>query len=298
MVLVPEVVRNKALACGASDWLVALPDLVAAIEEEWSLAVGRPYQDATEAFVAAARLEDGTFASLKLVMPTSGDAARNEATALRLAGGDGCVRLLREDLSRGALLLEQLGPSLAELHRPIEERRRIMASVAWRVWRPAAGCGLPNGMEKAARLVEMITASWEECGYPCSERTIDHAVACAERRMNAYDEERAVLVHGDVQQWNTLVAPDGFKLVDPDGLLAEAEYDMGVIMREDPLELLDGEPFDRARSLAAYCDGELDPMAILEWGVVERISTGLLLTRIDLQPFGRHMLLVADRLAA
>jgi streptomycin 6-kinase len=45
-------------------------------------------------------------------------------------------------------------------------------------------------------------------------------------------------VHGDVHQWNALEAPadveQGFKLVDPDGLLAEAEYDLGVIMREDP----------------------------------------------------------------
>lgn len=116
--------------------------------------------------------------------------------------------------------------------------------------------------------------------------------------MAAYDEERAVLVHGDVHQWNALVTGNTFKLVDPDGLLAEAEYDMGVVMREDPLELLDGDPFDRARSLAAECDGKLDPVAIWEWGVVERVSTGLLLTRIGLQPFGRQMLFVADRLAA
>ncbi len=295
---VPEVVRKKALACGAGDWLEALPDLVAAIEEDWSLTVGQPHRDATEAFVAAAHLQDGTPATLKLVVPTDNDAARNEAIALGLAGGDGCARLLDADVVRGALLLEQLGPSLADLRRPIEERHRIMASVARRVWRPAAGCGLPNGKEKAARLVEKITTSWEDLGRPCSERAIDHAVSCAERRMKAYDEERSVLVHGDVQQWNTLVAGDGFKLVDPDGLLAEAEYDMGVLMREDPLELLDGEAFGRARSLAAFCDGELDPVAIWEWGVVERISTGLLLTRIDLQPFGRHMLFVADRLAA
>ena len=38
-----------------------------------------------------------------------------------------------------------------------------------------------------------------------------------------------------------------FKLVDPDGLLAEAEYDLGIIMREDPVELLHGDPRDRAR---------------------------------------------------
>ena len=60
-----------------------------------------------------------------------------------------------------------------------------------------------------------------------------------------------MLLHGDVHQWNALQAADGFKLVDPDGLLAEPEYDLGIIMREDPIELLDGDPHERARWLAA-----------------------------------------------
>ena len=51
-------------------------------------------------------------AVLKLIVPRGGDAAAHEATALRLAGGEGCARLLREDLERGALLLEKLGRSL------------------------------------------------------------------------------------------------------------------------------------------------------------------------------------------
>ncbi len=68
-----------------------------------------------------------------------------------------------------------------------------------------------------------------------------------------------MLVHGDVHQWNALRAGDGFKLVDPDGLLAET--------------------------------------AIWEWGVIERVSTGLLATKIGLQPVGDQMLKVANFLA-
>lgn len=104
-----------------------------------------------------------------------------------------------------------------------------------------------------------------------------------------------MLVHGDVHQWNTLVAGDGFKLVDPDGLLAEAEYDMGVVMREDPVELLCGDPHERARWLARRTS--LDATAIWEWGVVERVSTGLLGTMVGLQPVGHQMLAAADRIA-
>ena len=108
---------------------------------------------------------------------------------------------------------------------------------------------------------------------------MDYALACARRRGDAHRDETAVLVHGDVHQWNALEADDGFKLVDPDGLLAEAEYDLGIIMREDPL---DGDLPERARRLARRTG--LDACAIWEWGIVERVSTGLLGTQVGLQP--------------
>jgi len=41
-----------------------------------------------------------------------------------------------------------------------------------------------------------------------------------------------------------------------------------------------------------------DATAIWEWGAVERVSTGLLCTLIDLQPVGREMLATADYVAA
>ena len=41
----------------------------------------------------------------------------------------------------------------------------------------------------------------------------------------------------------------------------------------------------------------LDAVAIWEWGVVERVSTGLITTKIGLQPVGRQMLALADRIA-
>jgi streptomycin 6-kinase len=296
MAAIPEGVRNKALAVGAGAWLEALPALVDDLEREWRIRVGRPYEGGTEAFVAEATLDDGTEAVLKLVIPRAGDDARNEITVLRLADGEGCARLLRGDVTRSALLLERLGPSMYDLALPLAERHEILCSAAARVWRPAPDCGLPTGAEKGRWLCDFITASWEELGRPCSERAVDHALSCAYRRIAAHVDERAVLVHGDIHQWNALRAKDGFKLVDPDGLLAEAEYDLGILMREDPLELLEGDPRDRARWLAARTG--LDATAIWEWGVVERLSTGLVCTRIDLQPVGQEMLAVADRIRA
>lgn len=164
------------------------------------------------------------------------------------------------------------------------------------MWRPAPGCGLPSGADKGSWLSEFIVATWEAIDRPCSQLVIDHALACARRRIAAHDDERAVLVHGDIHEWNALSTADGgFKLIDPDGLLAEAEYDLGILMREDPEELRNGDAFERAHRLARRC--RLDAVAIWEWGVVERVSTGLLCTQVELQPLGREMLATAEHLA-
>jgi streptomycin 6-kinase len=294
---VPPAVRAKAQVHGAQQWLDDLPSLVSALECEWSLTVGRAYPDATEAFVARAVCSDGTPAVLKLMVPREEILhASHEITVLRLADGQGCVRLLRADAARGALLLERLGRSLYDLGLPVPRQHEILCAVAQRVWRPAPDAGLPPGADKGRWLADFITATWESSGRPCAERTVAHALSCVERRIAAHDDERALLLHGDVHAWNALEAGGGeFKLVDPDGLLAEPEYDLGVIMREDPVELMAGDPYRRAAWLAD-CTG-LSAPAIWEWGVAERVSTGLLLTRIDLQPIGRHMLEAADRIA-
>jgi streptomycin 6-kinase len=300
---IPAVVRNKAAAVGAPGWIDDLPGLVADIERDWSIRVGRPYQDATEAFVARATRSDGVPVVLKLLIPqpggagraVPGEAARREIAVLRLTGGEGCVRLLRADAARGALLLERLGRSLHELGLPMTRRHEILSATAAQVWRPAPDSDLPSGADKGRWLAGFIVANWEELDHPCSERAVSHALACAARRVAAHDDERAVLVHGDVHEWNALQAGGGFKLVDPDGLLAEAEYDMGIVMREDPVELMHGDPRQRARWLARRTG--LDATAIWEWGVVERVSTGLLGTRIGLQPVARQMLAAADQVA-
>lgn len=293
---VPLVVRNKAVAAGADAWLAGLGDLLAALADDWGIVVGSPYTGGTEAYVAEARTADGRPAVLKLCIPRDIDAARQEALVLALAGGEGCAELLRADVARGALLVERLGPSLADEEVPLVDRLPLLVAAAARVWRPAPDVDLPTGADKGRALAEHVVQTWEETGRPCSEAAVAQAVACAERRAAAHDDERAVLVHGDVHQWNALWTLDGtsVKLVDPDGLRCEPEYDLGVLMREDPDTPV--ALWDRAVWLAERTG--LDVTAIWEWGVAERVATGLLCERIDLQPVGRQMLASADAIAA
>lgn len=292
---VPDTVRRKAENSGAVQWLEGLPRLVESLERDWDITIGDAFSDSTEAFVTAATAADGEPVVLKVIVPRAPDVAVREIAALRLADGAGCVRLLAADADRGALLMERLGRSLYELKLPFLRRQQILCDAAAQVWRPAQDSGLPTGADKGRWLVNFITSTWEALGRPCSERTVDHALACATRRVAAHDE-RARLVHGDVHQWNVLESGEGFALVDPDGLLADPEYDLGIIMREDPVELLHDDPHQRAAWLADRTG--LDATAIWEWGVVERLSTGLLAVSIGLQPVGDQMVTAAEAIAS
>jgi streptomycin 6-kinase len=300
VIVVPETVQAKAAVAGAQDWLDELPALVAELESRWRITVGRVYPDATEAFVAEAITDGGDPAVLKLVVPRGGGNghgyAADEIAVLRLVDGDGCVRLLRHDAAHGAMLLEKLGPSMYELQLPIRERHETLCDLATRIWRPAPDSALPTGAQKGRRLSEMIVSTWQSLGHPCPQATVEHALDCASRRTGSHDDRRAMLAHGDIHQWNALSTPlGGFSLVDPDGLLAEPEYDLAILMREDPVELLEEGPQVRAHWLAERTG--TDATAIWEWGVVERVSTGLMSLSIGMTELGQQMLAAADHIA-
>lgn len=135
----PAALRNKAMVAGADAWLEQLPALVADLERDWEITVGRILDGGTEALVAEATTPDGTPAVLKVLVPRSEDAARHEITVLELAAGQGCPRLFRSDVDRGALLMERLGPSMYELGLPLHRRHALLCDAVHRLWRPAPG---------------------------------------------------------------------------------------------------------------------------------------------------------------
>ncbi len=285
---IPEIVRRTALdhEHGAA-WLAGIDALVADLAGDWGLTVGEVFGGGTASLVLDVRTADGSPAVLKLAP----DDLTSEAVTLELAAGRGCARLLEQDLERGAVLLERLGQRLEELHLSVEDDLRAIAATVQQMWVPVPDdAPLMAGDEKGRWLVDLSARLWEELDHPCSERTIDRARAYAERRIEAFDAARAVLVHGDAHQWNTLVAGEGtYKLVDPDGLRADREYDLAIPIRE-----VVGTP-EQGRlwcHLLANLTGT-DATAIWEWGLVERVSTGLLCVKHEMTN-GARMLAIAD----
>ena len=281
----PDLVRTRAMANGAAGrrWLDSLPDVVSALGERWDIAIGPPFGSGTAGYVAAATDSSGRPCVVKVAMPLDmdeHDAFVRSVTAHRLAAGRGCVVVLDADASVPAMLIERLGPNLAELGYDVEQILEAVAATLTTFWRPidAAGRSLPTGADKAQWLARYIVATWTELGEPCSRRVVERAIEYCDRRAAEFDAATAVLVHGDAHGWNTLAVGDGtFKFVDVEGLASEPAHDLSVVMREYNGPLLEGDTAlltrQRATSLADRCG--VDPDAVWEWGFVERVSTGL-----------------------
>ncbi|MEJ7584861.1 MAG: aminoglycoside phosphotransferase family protein [Acidimicrobiales bacterium] len=303
---VPDLVRRRALAHGevGARWLRDLPAIVESLGQRWEVAIGSTLTGGTAAYVAEATSSDGVAVVVKVAMPPEidgPDAFERAVQTFALADGRGCARLLAHDVDLGAMLLERLGRNLDQLGLPVARQLEIICGTVQLMWRPVpAETHLPTGAEKARWLADSITLAWETLDRPCATTTIDLALTFATRREAAFDPSTAVLVHGDAHSWNTLEAGSGaFKLVDPEGLISEPAHDLAVPMRELNQELLDGDALRlgqaRASLLGRLCG--VDAVAIWEWGLVERVSTGLYSMTLGHEG-AADFLTVADRWAA
>lgn len=294
MLDVPEELRNKVAADGDESWLDDLPLLVDVLAQDWSLTIGPSLRGGHKALVAEATLADGTAAVLKIGVPSTRRELRHEATALRLADGDGCAALLREDLDRSALLLERLGAALYDVEPDPAARHDVLCDLASQLWCPVdADVDLPSGADVTRDHAALVPRLWEETGRRCSQAVIDDVLGCIERRGRAHDDRHAVLVHGDVHELNALRAGEGtFKLVDPDGVRAEPAYDLGTIVRCNP----DFGDDLRARTQRLSERTGVDATAIWEWGTIHRVTSGLYSQRIGYQPFGDLLIAEAERI--
>ena len=118
---------------------------------------------------------------------------------------------------------------------------------------------------------------------------------------DAFDPSRAVLIHGDAHPSNVLSSTgEGFKLIDPEGLISMPEHDLGIPLRGWNDELLaTRNPGAVAVSWVqrmARASGYGDVEGIWEWSFIERVTSGLFLLRLGLEAAAHTYLAAADRL--
>ncbi len=308
--------RTAEASAGGRAWLARLPGIISHLEQAWSVTVGEALPGGKHAFVARARTTDGSPVVLKVAPPGTGFAG--QIRVLAAARGRGYVRLLDADPEREAALLEPLGTSLADAAASSEQALDVMAATLRQAWQvplppgaqPAAGTGgdSPETNSKAGELIALIQELWTMLGRPCSARLVARALECAGRRQDADHPRSRILCHGDPHPANALAvlaprpgAESGFVFIDPEGLPTEAAYDLGVLVRGWPEQVLCAA--DPAGLIRGYC-GRLaaatgvDQQAIWEWGFAERVSSGLYLLLHGHADEGRAFLDSGERLTA
>lgn len=284
-------------------WLRQLGEVIKLLEQKWKIRMGKSLNGGTEAFVAEVKTEDCVEAILKVTMPPieGNTVFEQEIVALTIADGDGYVRLLNYNTNHRAVLLERLGSPLKDIGYPTETQVEIICNTLKRSWEKSLPKDhkLQSGKDIIKWFSNFIPEIWAEIESPCSRLLIDKALVFLESRLSNSNLETSVLVHGDAHSGNILQdikkPQPSFKLIDPDGLVAEPSYDLGVLMREwlddltiNPLEI----GLKRCFFLSEITG--VDSKAIWEWGFIQSVSTGLFLIKNGQEEMGLQMLKVAE----
>lgn len=245
-------------------WLDALPGLIREFEQQWSITVLPHYTNLSYNYVAPALRADGSPAVLKIGVPR--DEIRTEIEALRLYDGR-AVRLYEGDPTRGAMLIEQLSPG-----KPLttitddEQATRIAAETMRGLWVPAPESALFPRVEDWDQGLDKHSSD-----HPLPRRLVDLAI-------NLFADLHAsmgarVLLHGDLHHDNILSADQGWRVIDPKGILGEAEYEIGALLR-NPLGV---EEWPNLRQISARRIDVLSEMLgfdrqrLIRWAVAQAV---------------------------
>jgi streptomycin 6-kinase len=219
---------------------------------EWGLELGAPFALSRYSYVAPV----GDDAVLKVAWGED-DESLHEPEALERWGGNGAVRLLRQDPISRALLEERAlpGDDISEL--PEDEATAIAVDIATRLWVTARepfrwiGDHVPRWMDNEGDtpLMPLARELWA-----------------------TLEPGRDWLVHGDFHHHNILRHGDRFVAIDPKPYLADREYDVYTWLH-NPLPYVMNKETTEQR-IAAFVAAGLDDYRIRAWAIVRGAYLG------------------------
>jgi len=223
-----DFLRNIRSSFGekGDQWLLDLPNLLAAATSEWQLTLGEPMLLSYN-YVTSAKRADGTAVVLKIGVPNR--EFLSELSALRNYDGEGCVRLLEADDEKYMLLLERLIPG--EMLVSIEDdesRTNIACDVMTRLWRPAPDG--PQFIKLSEWFAELkkLRPRYDGGTGPFPKRIIERVETLLPNLFA--DSHASVLIHGDFHHFNILSSERGWLAIDPKGVIGPPEYECGPLL--------------------------------------------------------------------
>ncbi len=303
--VIPPLVVSRAKSVGAigEAWLANLDNIISYFEAKWNISVGEALLGGTHAFVTYADGVDGEKFVLKIDMPENfGGEFQNSVAALEMVNGHGYAKLFSYDMEKKVCLLERLGKPINQLDYSVAEQLQIICSVLQKTWLiPTKNTDFPKGNESVSWFRNFIGDTWQKLNRPCSQKVIKQAMQYLQSREQAMNPDEFVLLHGDAHGGNTLkVLSDDtdYKLIDPDGIIYEKAYDLGVLMREW-IDEYEQYPLREGQKRCKYLHQltGVSEQAIWEWGYLQTVSTAFIALQIGQEDTGRKMLNVAEKWA-
>ena len=296
--------RARLLGLQGQQWLEGLDDVVRTTLDKFDLIFIKTLHGGSESYLALSQRADGARCVVKVMMPNDHGMVA-EPAALKAAKGRGYVELIDAIPEQSVLIIEELGTPIASSALTTQQQLQHITHALQLSWQaeiePSA---LVHGAKKADWLYHHIqNTPTRVTGYV--EKVLIHtALDHIDLRRSLWREDAFVLVHGDAHEHNTLAIrkakgqtepqtePTGYKLVDPDGLFFEAAYDLGILLRNwiDAYRIAQpaGALTERATWLAQQT--QVSPQAMVSWGFVEIVSTGIHLLELGYADEGKDYL--------
>ncbi len=212
-------------------WLAQLPDRIDRCRLRFDLTeVGPMYPSGHASWTAPARTVDRASVVLKVQWPHR--ECTHEALALRTWNGDGAVRLLDEDETEHALLLERLAPGDPLTTADPDVALAVLVDLVERllVIAPSAVGTLED---EAAGWRQSLAAAWDE-HQPYEVRLRDAALSFLDALGGTQPEQ--VLLHQDLHGGNVLSAGRApWLAIDPKPLAGERAFAIAPIVRSREL---------------------------------------------------------------
>lgn len=212
----------------AAKWLEEIPKIVDSLKEKWELEIGEEFELSWN-YVMSAERKSGEKVVLKIYFPEDKEYT-NQLATLKIFNGEGSIKVLENDDTNFAILLEQCipGKTLSSLNDENKETL-IFTDVVKKLWKkPPPNSKFSNIGDdlkdfdwyfksyegnKDKSLKDLIIKAWEIYKY------------LVDTQKDLY------LLHADLHHENILSSKRGWLAIDPKGVLGEREFEITAFMR-------------------------------------------------------------------
>ncbi|ALV44754.1 aminoglycoside resistance protein [Arthrobacter alpinus] len=281
----PLRLRHRRTSEGRA-WVDKLPVLIEQAVAQWHLRVdlpaGKTPWHGNTGIVIPVLTQAGVAAALKIAFPF--DEALLEPVALQLWDGHGMVRIIEDDESIGATLMERLDSGRSLMQLPMDEAIATWGALVRNLSiRPDDRPGwqrIPHIAGTAERYCDELPQRWGDLYEPFPRWLLEAALeVCQIQGAVGRRSNNDVLVHTDLHYLNILAKPGSadYVAIDPQAQLGDGEFGVAPCLwnRLGDLPERNSEAALRRRSSELAQAAGLSEDLAAAWAVVREVENAL-----------------------